>query len=353
VKNRFPLLLLLSLFLAGVSPAQPLSVGPVTAQRGAKASGWLEVPAGSDEGTRIPVSVVHGARPGPVLALIAGTHGYEYTSIIALQRLLPRLDPSKMAGSAILVHMAGPPTFYGRRIYYGPDGKNLNRMYPGKSDGTISERIAEVITREVIAKSTHLADLHCGDGNESLRPYSYWMISDNPEVDEASRQMVLAFGLDHIVIDRDRGRDPAKSAYTAMTAILRGKPAITTESGGMGLTDHASVSAQEAGALSLLAHLKILDAPSVRVEKAVWYDKAEVLRTPRTGIWQPVVDKMESVAAGALIGRVTDPFGNVLHEARAPFAGEILYVVGTPPVTEGEPVAFVARVAAADPAPPR
>ena len=58
-----------------------------------------------------------------------------------------------------------------------------------------------------------------------------------------------------------------------MTAILRGKPAITTESGGMGLTDHASVAAQEAGALSLLAHLKILDAPSLRVEQPVWIDR--------------------------------------------------------------------------------
>jgi predicted deacylase len=326
-----------------------LTVGTVTARPGEKVSGWLEVPAGVDSGTRIPVSVVHGARSGPVLALVAGTHGYEYTSILALQRLLPRLDPAKMSGSAILVHMACPPTFYGRRIYYGPDGKNLNRMYPGRRDGTLSERIADVITREVIDKSTHLADMHCGDGNESLRPYSYWMIGGNPAVDEASRQMALAFGLDHIVIDRDRGRDPAKSVYTAMTAILRGKPAITTEAGGMGLTDHASVAAQEAGAVSLLAHLKILEAPSARAERAVWYDRSEVLRSPVTGIWHPVADKMQTVAEGALLGRVTDPFGKTLHEARAPFAGEVLYVVGTPPVTDGEPLAYIGRVAASDP----
>ena len=97
VKNRWAFLFLLAFFSPDLL-AQSLSVGTVTAQRGQKASGWLEVPAAGDEGTRIPVSVVHGARPGPVLALIAGTHGYEYTSIIALQRLLPRLDPVKMAG---------------------------------------------------------------------------------------------------------------------------------------------------------------------------------------------------------------------------------------------------------------
>jgi len=72
-----------------------------------------------------------------------------------------------------------------------------------------------------------------------------------------------------------------------------------------------------------------------------------VLRAPVTGVWRPVVDKMHSVAKGALIGRILDPFGNVLHEIRAPFAGELLYVVGTPPVTEGEPLGFVAQPAAA------
>ncbi len=337
--------LLLSISLASAAFARdPLTVGSAAAQPGAKSSGWIDVAAGSDAGTRIPVSVVHGAKDGPVLALVAGTHGYEYTSIIALQRVLARLDPARMSGSVILVHIANPPTFYARRIYYGPDGKNLNRMYPGDPNGTISERIAWAITNEVIEKATHLADLHCGDGNESLRPYSYWMLSGNDAVDAASREMVLAFGLDHIVIDRERPKDPKKSVYTSTTATVRGKPAITVESGGMGLTDEVSVGAQEAGAMSLVNHLHIMDAPSVRVENPVWYERTEVLRAPATGVWRPVLDRRESVAKDALIGRILDPFGNVLREIRAPFAGELLYVVGTPPVSEGEPLGFVAAV---------
>jgi len=326
---------------------EPLTSGTVTARPGEKASGWIDVAAVSDAGTRIPISIVHGIADGPVLALIAGTHGYEYTSIIALQRVLAKLDPARMRGSVILVHIANPPTFYGRRIYYGPDGKNLNRMYPGDPNGTISERIAYAITTQVIDKATHLADMHCGDGNESLRPYSYWMTGGNESIDNASREMALAFGLDHIVIDRSRPTDPKKTVYTSTTAIVRGKPSITVESGGMGLTDEASVGAQEAGALSLVAHLGIMDAPSMRVTNPVWYEKTEVLRAPATGVWLPVTDKMHSVAKGALIGRILDPFGNVLHEIRAPFAGEMLYVVGTPPVTEGEPLGFIAQASAA------
>lgn len=282
---------------------------------------------------------------------MAGTHGYEYTSILALQRLLPRLDPARMSGSVILVHMANPPTFFGRRIYYGPDGKNLNRMYPGKPDGTISERIAHVITQEIIGKATHLADMHCGDGNESLRPYSYWMIGGVPQVDEASKQMALAYGLDHIVVDRQRPADPAKSVYTATTAILQGKPAITTESGGMGLTDDAAVTAHEAGALSLIAHLKIMEAPSVRVDTPIWITRSEVVRSPVDGIWKPAVEKMQPVATGTLLGRIQDPFGKLLKEIRAPFAGEILYVVATPPVMTDEPLAMVGQITEIEPKP--
>jgi hypothetical protein len=309
------------------------------------------VPDGVDAGTRVPVTVVHGAKPGPVLALIAGTHGYEYTSILALQRLRARLEPQALAGSVILVHLANPVTFYGRRIYYGPDGKNLNRVYPGKPDGTQSERIAHAITREVIARATHVVDMHCGDGNESLRPYSDWQVTGDAALDAAGKRMALAFGLDHVVVDRERPSDPEHTLYTSNTAVRRGKPAITVESGGMGLTDEASVRAQEAGALSVMAELGMLDAPSVRVARPLWIEPAQVVTAPATGVWHPVVEKMQSVAAGTLIGRLTDPFGNLLHEVRAPLAGEVLYVVATPPVSQGEPLAFVGRVSEDGPRP--
>ena len=170
--------------------------------------------------------------------------------------------------------MANPTTFYGRRIYFSPDGKNLNRVYPGRADGTLSQRIAHAITSEVIARATHVIDMHCGDGNESLRPYSYWQVTGDRVLDEAGKQLALAFGLDHIVIDRERPSDPERTLYTSNTAVRRGKPAITVESGGMGLTDEASVGAQEAGALSVMAELGMLAAPSVKVERPLWIDKA-------------------------------------------------------------------------------
>jgi predicted deacylase len=314
-------------------------------------SGWIEVPDGADAGTRIPLTVANGAARGPVLALVGGTHGSEDTSILALQRLRSQLEPARMRGAAILVHMANPPAFYGRRVYYGPDGKNLNRVYPGKADGTVCDRIAHAITREVIDRSTHLVDMHCGDGNEWLRPYTYWIVGGDARVDAESRELALAYGLDHILVDRGRPRDPSASLFTANTAITRGKPAITTESGGLGATDEASVDAQEKGALSVISHLGIQDLPSVRVEKPVFFDRWQVLTSPATGVWRWSIEKLQSVAEGTLVGRVHDAYGGVLAEVRSPFAGEVFYVVATPPVTKGEPLAMIGRALEGEPKP--
>src|SRR5438552_8631853 len=110
-------------------------------------SRMIEVPASDDAGTQIPVTTIRGGGTGPVLGLIAGNHGYEYPPILALQRLRTLIDPAKLKGTIIMVHVANMPSFLGRTVYFSPvDGKNLNRVYPGRKDGTVSERIAYAIT---------------------------------------------------------------------------------------------------------------------------------------------------------------------------------------------------------------
>jgi uncharacterized protein len=338
----------LSVMAAAVADAQPaFTIGPVTAGPGSTASGTLTVPARpGDEGTTIPISIVHGSRPGPVLALTAGVHGQEYTPVIALQRVLKSLDPKMLAGTVILVHAANMPSYLARTIYYSPaDGKNLNRVFPGRADGTLSERIALVLTRDVIERATHVVDLHCGDGNESLRPYSYWITTGAPAVADAGKQMALAFGLDHIVVDRERPTDPGASIYLSNTAVTRGKPALTIESGALARTDEESIAAIERGIAGLLKHLGMRADGPAPVAQPIWIERSEVLRSSGTGIFYPAVERGHTVAQGTLIGRVTDFHGRVLEEVRSPFAGEILYVIGTPAISKGEPVAFVGAAA--------
>ena len=326
---------------------QPFTVGPLTANAGTTASGTITIaPRTGDQGTTLPVTVVHGTKPGPVLALVAGVHGMEYTPILALQRLRETIDPRTLTGTVIMVHVANMPSYLGRTIYYSPaDNKNLNRVFPGNPEGTLSERIADVITREVIERSTHVVDLHCGDGNESLRPYLYWITTGGAAVAEAGRQMALAFGMDHIVVDRERPADPKASVYLSNTAITRGKPALTIESGGMGEIDTDSIVRIERGVAGLLKHLKMRSEGPDPVARPVLLERSEVLRSSYTGIFYATVEKGQTVAEGAVIGRVTDFHGKLLEEIKAPFAGEILYVVGTPAMNKGEPVGFIGAVA--------
>jgi uncharacterized protein len=321
----------------------PFTVGSVTAQPGTSAAGTLDVPAASgDTGTTIPFTIIHGTRSGPVLALFAGTHGMEYVPIIALQRMRSSIDPKTLSGTVIMVHVANMPSFLGRTIYYSPaDGKNLNRVFPGKADGTLSERIADTITREVIARATHVIDLHCGDGNESLRPYSYWITTGPAGVADQSRAMALAFGLDHIVVDRERPTDAAASIYLSNTAITRGKPALTTETGGMALVDDASIALIERGVAGVLRHLKMRTNGPAAATSPILIQRNEVIRAGVTGIFVPTVERGRTITKGAKIGHITDFHGKVIEEIVATFDGEILYVIGTPPISKGEPIAMI------------
>src|SRR5216684_2603762 len=180
---------------------ETFTVGTASAARGQKASGTIEVPAGVDAALSIPVVVAHGAHPGPVLALVSGAHGTEYASIIALERVITRLDPAALSGTVIVVPLVNPRSFEQKIAHVNPvDNKSMNRFYPGRMDGTQTERASYLITKEVVDRADHLIDLHGGDLDESLRPYSYWTVSGNARQDAISREMVLAFGVDHIII---------------------------------------------------------------------------------------------------------------------------------------------------------
>jgi len=339
------ILCLASASVAGPQAGGEFVIGELRAKPGETVSGYLPVPEKDGVGTRIPVTVIHGARPGKVLALVAGLHPVEYPPILALYRLKVSLDPKDLAGTVIMVHIANVPGFQRRSIYYVPaDGKNLNRVFPGDPQGTLSQRMAAVITEQVVKRSDALLDMHCGDGNEALIPYTYWMISGDKAFDESTRRLALAFGIPHIIIDETRGKDLANSKYLGNTAILMGKPAITTEAGNLGRTDEESVSRNVRGVLSVLRFYGMIPGAPAPATDPVWIDKYEVVNSKWDGLFEPRLEMGYYVKAGQVVGTVTDYLGNVKEEVRAPFTGILLYVIHTPPCNNGEPLFEVGRV---------
>jgi predicted deacylase len=322
------------------------TVGTATAGRGQKATGSIEVPAGSDAALSIPVAIFHGARPGPVLALVSGAHGTEYASIIALEKLIWTLNPTEISGTVIIVPLVNIPSFKQKVPHLNPvDRKNMNRMYPGKMDGTQTDRASFLITKQVVEQCDHLIDLHGGDTDESLRPYSYWTKTGNEKHDRISREMVLAFGLDHIVISTDRPKDPQASRYLENTATTRGKPSITVEAGHAGTVEADEVSALTRGCLSVMRYLKMLPGTATMIEHPVWIDKVVSLTSEQTGMFYPLVRRGAYVEQGMKVGYLTDYLGKLIFEARAPASGVILYICAVPSMTKGATIANVGVVA--------
>jgi uncharacterized protein len=323
-----------------------LTVGGVTAARGEKRTGTIDVPAGVDGALQIPVAVVNGGKPGPVLALVAGSHGTEYASIVALVELIRRLEPSEISGSVVVVPIINLPSFDGVVPHLNPvDGKNMNRTYPGKVDGTQSERASYYITREVVEKSDHLIDYHGGDLDEDLRPYSYWSKTGQEPLDRISREMVLAFGLDTVIISTDRPTDPSASRYLENTATTRGKPSLTVEAGHAGTTTPSDVNALVDGTLSVMRYLKMLPGSPTPVEHPVWIDSLESVTSEAGGIFVPRVTRGSFVQKGMIVGQVTDFFGNALFDARAASSGVVLYVRAVPSAVKGDTLASIGTVA--------
>ena len=323
-----------------------ITVGPIAGRLGEKVSGFLDIPAAADPGTRIPVTVITGTTSGPVLALVAGTHGSEPSPIVALQAVRGKLNPAELSGTVILVHVANLPSFVHRTVYRGPwDQKNLNRVFPGHPQGSVSERIAYAITTCVIDQCDALVDMHSGDANEALRPYSYWnKLGLDDSVDARARDLALAFGLDHIVIDRGRPRDRSASVFCANTAQVRGKPAVTTEAGEVGVPTSAMVDLNVHGAFRVMRHLGMLPGASQMVQRPKWIEPSHVMTSPATGTWHPMVKPDQPIERGALFGRLTDYFGETIAEVRSPMDGLVLYVVASPAMSEGEPIGMVGQI---------
>ncbi len=304
-------------------------VGSARAAPGVKATGFLDVP-----GTPIhmPVTVVNGAHPGPLLAISAGVHGGEYPGIEAAIRTAARLDARTVRGAVIIVHIVDVPAFLGRHIYICPlDGKNPNRVFPGSPSGTASERLAHALFTNVIARAHAYVDLHGGDINEALVPFTILVESGSPEVDARAMAMARAYGIRYVV----RGR-VAGGTYAA--AAGQGIPAILTEAGGQGVLDAASLQIHLRGVRNVMGHLGIVSEAPDPVEPIIMLPEFHWVTSEHTGLFYSDVAPGDRVTRGQRIGETRDFFGERLAEIMSPGDGIVLFTVTTPATNPGDPL---------------
>ncbi len=275
------------------------------------------------EGIEIPFAIVEGAGPGPCLVVTAGVHGSEYCSIEAALRLMA-LDPGALRGTLVVLPILNVGGFRARSIYVMPeDGQNLNRMFPGRADGTASQRLADWMMTRVFPEADAYLDLHGGDLDEALTPFTIFPADSAP-----SRAMAEAFGL-------PVGVAAVRGGNSIGGAAIAGVPAVLAEVGGNGIWTEDGVTLLVDGVTRVMRHLGMVDGPAPAPAR---FDVVsfQVPKAAASGFWYPTRSLCERVAPGDALGEIRDVFGAVLATVAAEAPGLVLYQLSSLWVNEGE-----------------
>ncbi|MGA9921681.1 MAG: succinylglutamate desuccinylase/aspartoacylase family protein [Candidatus Dormiibacterota bacterium] len=310
------------------------SIAQLTAEPGERRRGQVIVP-GLDPIWEMPAVVIRGQTPGPTLAVTSGMHAAEYVPIEAVTRLTRWTDPTKLRGTLVAVLLVNTPGFYERSIYVNPrDGRNLNRAFPGDSEGSPAERVAAFLLAELIEGSDAYVDAHCGDLIEALSPFTVWTRAGDPAVAERSRRIAAAYGFEHTL-----GVDPLSVPGAAYASgALLGVPSIIAEIGQQGICDEPSVERHLRGLQNVMAHLEMIDSvgdpppPPMPMDRMVW------MRTDVSATYHPTVQVGEQVTEGQLVGELRTLYGDTISELRAVAGGIVVFLVTSLAVKEGDPL---------------
>ena len=272
-----------------------------------------------------------GEQPGKTLVVTAGVHGCEYIGILAAQRLRRALDLHRRRGQIILLPLLNPGGFYGAMRQVMPeDGKNLNREFPGRMDGTYAQRVAAVIEREVYPAADFLIDLHGGDWQEALTPLVFFPCAAGDRIAQATRAAADALSVPLRV--RSTAKDGLYS-WAAQTGI----PSLLLERGCRAVWSESEVEATLDDLYRLMAHLCMIDHAILRVGQTE-IRRAVYEQAPRQGFWYPQVTEGAPVRTSQCLGYLTDAAGRLLQEYRAAFDGVVLYYTVTLGVQAGDPL---------------
>ena len=257
----------------------------------------------------IPIVVVRNGA-GPTALFTAGNHGDEYEGQVALTNLAQWLEPSMIQGRVIILPMANyPAALAGRRV--SPiDDLNLNRIFPGEPDGTVTRQIAHFIDTVLIPLSDLVIDLHSGGSSLNYIPCALAKQSADPALYQKQLAALRAFGAPYTYISgsaQGQGGDQTLGSG----ADRRGSISLGTELGGCGTVSSAGLAIAERGLRNLMVHMGILpqaywvEPPATRfldVRGENYY-----IYAPENGVFEPLVALGDMVVARQPAARIHTP----------------------------------------------
>jgi predicted deacylase len=287
----------------------------------------------------LPVHVVHGRRPGPILFVTAAVHGDEINGIAIIRRLLASTQLKNLRGTLLAVPVVNVYGFV-RHSRYLPDRRDLNRSFPGSEGGSLAGRLAATLMNEVVAISDLGIDLHTGAAHRENLPQIRACI-DEPGVAELSR----AFGAP-VLVNADLRDGSLRGAAGAI-----GVPVLVYEAGEALRFDELSIRAGVRGVLSVMRHIGMLRAGSRRHRahaEPVMARSTSWARAHQSGMLRFLTPLGARVTKGQRLASIADPFGDGEEPVPSPASGIVIGRVNLPLVTEGEALFHIARFGQTD-----
>ena len=284
----------------------------------------------------IAAIAVRGAADGPTLLVSAGVHGDEYEGVRAIFETVEALDAGALRGTLLTVPVLNYPAHRAVTRHHPADGANLARQFPGRADGTASERLAHAFATEFLPHADFYLDLHSG-GIRFAMPSMVGYEAADPR----GRAAAAAFGAPVIW-----GHPVIEPGRTISAARALGIPFLYTEARGAGRIHPDDLLMMRRGITNLLRHLGMLDgapeipAPPQRLHGIGNTD--EGVYATASGFFMPSVALLDPVRAGQPIGRIVDELGEVLATPVAPADGIVGLLRELPPVDEGDVLLLVA-----------
>jgi len=262
-----------------------------------------------------PIIVVHGAKPGPVLCLIAGIHGDELNGIEVARRLGQEVDATRLNGTLVvapIVNVFG----YTRISRYLPDRRDLNRSFPGTRTGSVAARMAHGFFNDIVRRCDALVDFHTGSFQRSNLPQIRADLT-NPDVLEFTRGMGKTLVL----------HSPGTRGMLRVAAVSAGIPAVTFEVGAPQFLELEHIEPAMETVRVLMHRMGMLEAKGhdeAQQDPVPIYFDSSWVRTNAGGLLFSEVALGQQVRLGQQLGHVVDPVTNTRTDIVAPFAGQIL-----------------------------
>ncbi len=283
---------------------------------------WLKmIDNGMSHPITIPVIIVRGEKPEPVLGLIAAIHGDELNGIKVIQEVVEQIDEKRFQGTLIAIPgINGISIPQHRRRYI--DEEDLNRNFPGKEKGNRSQQYVWQINNKVLKKLDYLVDMHTASFGRENSLYVRAALQN-----DTIRQMAKLQDAD--IILNSNGLPSTNEQIVATRtmraeAMLKGIPCITVEYGNPQVYQPEIIDRGKTGIINIMSWLKMIDKavqyPSdpVRCKKSYW------IYVEEGGYLEVTVELKQELKKGDLIGIMRNPFGDILHKYYCPEDGIVI-----------------------------